>query len=175
MDVKISKHILFTAAIFLFLQSACNEKHAATDPPAIKMPPDSILGIGNKIASFKLPGRLIAVNPDSGNRVIIIGEEGKVINTIYTTTGSEPLPEILNKVAVDSASMDIYVYKPLQHNIFVYDENGNYKSKVYIKKVHNGSFFSVMGKFLLVDKDSLKEGDAKAYIVDSTGRYVDGF
>lgn len=72
-------------------------------------------------------------------------------------------------MAVDSASVEIYVYSPSQHDIFVYDTNGNYKDKIYIQGVYNGAFFRVRDKFIF-----LNENSAKAYVMDSAGRSSDG-
>lgn len=69
--MKIGNHILFAGIALLALQSACNEKRATPQPSDIKVPIGSALGIGNKIESFRLPRRVIVLNPDSAKQVQI--------------------------------------------------------------------------------------------------------
>ena len=121
-----------------------------------------------------MPGRIVALNPDSANRVIIVGKDGKILHTIYKNTNPTIRPHISNKIAVDSSSLEIYLYSPLERHILVYDTAGNYKKSIPIQRIYNGVFSKVQGRFVFFDKtDSLGKGDTKMYVVDSAGRDAD--
>lgn len=133
------------------------------------------MGIGNHIQFFNLPGGIVAVNPDSGNRVIFVAADGKTTRTIYRDIDPASRLQVLNKVAVDSSAMEIYIYSPRERRILVYDTAGNYKGNIAIQRVHDGSFTRIHGKFLFLDKtDSTKKDAARVYVVDSTGGEVNG-
>jgi hypothetical protein len=143
---------LFMALILLFLQSGCKERRPAASPPTTTtISLDSSLGIGRKIRFFSLPGRIIAFNPDSANKIIIVRQDGQIIHTIHRNNDSTGLPRLLNKVAVDSSTMEVYIYSPHQHQIFVYDTAGDYKSSIFIQQVHTGGFARGGGEFIFWD------------------------
>lgn len=105
----------------LFLLASCGEKQTSV----------SVWVSGNKIETLRLPGRAIFLNPDSADRVLIVGDSGKIVGTILPAT--DPSGRLLNKVAADSTTMNIYVYVPVQHSISVYDADGAYRhGKTYL-------------------------------------------
>lgn len=114
---------------------------------------------------------MIAYNSDSPNKIIVIGDKGKIINTVTSSTSDSTLPQSLNYITIDSAAMEFYVYSPKQHGIFVYDADGHIKKRVPIEKVHDGKFFKVEERFVFIDTIDNKGSYS---IVDLTGKYVEG-
>jgi putative flippase GtrA len=164
--------ITFRTLIVFVLFNACKQGNADQHAAQYEVKVDSTWGLGNKVRFIDLPGRIVAYNPDSANKLIIVGGNGKIINTIYKSTGSNEQPQSLNHIATDSATMEVYVYSPLQHAVFVYDAEGNYKKRVFIEGTHYGSFNRMNGRFIFLDtSDTVNKENNKMYIVDSTGRY----
>ncbi len=162
--------------IQIILLSGCGEKKKISAPEKYTINLDSSLGIGNKFQFLDLAGRLLVLNPDSSNRIIIVGKEGKIIRSIYRDSSSNETPHVLTNIAVDSTAKEMYLYSPLQHAIFVYDADGIYKKRIFIQQIHLGNFARLKGKFVFwARKDSVTDDrKTKLYVVDSTGQYLDG-
>lgn len=164
--------ITFRILSVFVLFNACKQGNTDQVTAQYEVIVDSALGLGNTIRTIDLPGRIVAYNPDSANKIIIVGVNGKIINTIHKSTGSNDQPQLLNHIATDSAAMEVYIYSPLQHAVFVYDADGNYKKKVFIEGTHHGKFNRMNGRFIFLDiSDSTTKENNKMYIVDSAGRY----
>lgn len=165
------KHTLFTALILSLFINACQEQPSSTDLVDYNFRLDDSLGLGTTYQMLTLPGRLFAYNPDSANKIIVIGEKGKIINTVRKSTGDSTQPQSLSYITIDSAAMEFYVYSPQQQGVYIYDADGYIKKRVPIKKVHDGKFFKVKGRFVFIDT-TVNKGSYS--IVDLTGKYVDG-
>lgn len=173
---QLTGFLSFSIFIQLIILNGCGEKKTVSEPEKYTINLDSSLGIGNKFQFIDLAGHILAFNPDSSNRIIIIGKKGEIIRSIYRDSSSNETPHVITNIAVDSAAKEIYLYSPLQHSIFVYDADGNYKTKVFIEQVHLGNFSRLKGNFVFWDKkDSMVERhNSKLYIVDSAGQYIEG-